>query len=142
MYAVLSRIMTGPAPDTREADNERRAGYVALGDVLTLIGQQTDRFEAAIESLKDTFHHDSLATRTLVEGFRSDTNRRLDALEAWKIEQELDEAIRRGFWHVVLLGVGKVATHWQLVWAIVFLVTTIIWRLTGTPTVGVGPVQP
>lgn len=143
MFATaLIRRMTGDDRFVSGDASERRSGYVALSDVLTIVNEQTDRFTDAINDLKETFHNDSSATRTLVETYRAETNRRLDALEAWRNEEQLDEAMRRGFWHVSLLAFRWLTEHWQVVWALVFLLTTIFWRLTGAPPVGIGPVQP
>lgn len=143
MQHALTWFMTGPAPEARSGDAaERRSGFVALADVLAIIHEQTDRFEAAILDLKTSFRDEANSTRALVDTYRAETNRRLDSLEHWKNEQELADAIRRGFWHVVALGLGKLATHWQVVWALVALVLGLAWTITGNQPVGIGPVQP
>lgn len=143
MLDALILRMTGQAPDARSGDaTERRSGYVALADVLSIVHEQTDRFEAAILDLKTSFHDEAASTRALVDTYRAETNRRLDVLEHWKNEQELDEAIRRGFWHVVTLALGKLFANWQVVWAVVALILGLAWTLTGNQPVGVGPIQP
>lgn len=143
MLAVLTRAMTGPAPEARSGDTpERRSGFVALADILSIIHEQTDRFEAAILDLKTSFRDEASSTRLFVETVRTDMDRRLASLESWRNQQEIDEALRRGFWHVVLLGTSKVFAHWQIVWALVVLILGLFWGVTGNQPVGVGPIQP
>ncbi|MCC6619486.1 MAG: hypothetical protein IT341_10670 [Chloroflexi bacterium] len=136
MFASLTRIMPGDAPIGR------REGYVALHDVLTIVSDQDRRTAQAIDELKATYRNEAAATRTLVDTYRAETNRRLDALEQWQAAQELEEAFDRGRWYVVMLAFRWFTQHWQVFWGLVALILGVIWTFFGGPAIGVGPVAP
>lgn len=139
MLTALTRRMAGDFPEQRP---ERREGYVALADVLTLFNRQDERTARAIDDLKETYRSEAATTRSLVDQYRVETNRRLDALEDWREAQEDAALIRQGKAAVVLGTARILAKHWQLVWAFVILVLGLVWTAAGNVPIGVGPVQP
>lgn len=125
-------------------DTERREspspGYATFDHLLTAIGQQTEAFRASFTDLKTTLLAENRATRELVETYRAETNRRLDALEAWRDTEEIADAYARGRWHVVLLVVRWLTQHWQVVWGLVALILGLTFAATGT-SIGVVPLE-
>lgn len=150
MFPALALRMTGPAPIERSGDDSiSRRGSVSLLDVLELLKQNNDPIVRALESLENTLtremHVQTAALADRLNRHENEAHRRDDriaALEKWRDAEELDEAFRRGFWHVVLLGLKWSTQHWQFVLIVLGWIAVMVWTLTGNQPVGVGPINP
>lgn len=146
MHSALSWLMAGqPAADSGE---ERRAGYVTFDTLLNALQQAMEPQAHALDRLERSFTRelraqtDALADRLeRHEGEAHERDARIAALETWRKEREVDEAFKRGFWHVVMLAFRWLTEHWQVAWAFAVMVVGIVWVVVagGQPGIVVTP---
>lgn len=132
MHAVLTRLMTGSG----DSPVERRGGYVTF-DVLLQALEQINRPQTeALNRLERAFTRElraqteKLAQR--LDDHEEDSHRRdarIAALEAWRQQEEVDEAFRRGFWHVVVLVFHWLVEHWPAMLVLGGTIVGLAWVL-------------
>lgn len=143
MLAVLSRYMTGPAPEVRSGDAiERRGGFVNVGDVVDAIKLATEPQTRAIENLDRTFRRELQAQTEALTARLTSVESRIGEVEQWKDLQEDAALIRQGKMAVTLGALRFVLANHKALWPIVVGILGTLWMLTGHQPVGVGPIQP
>lgn len=137
MHAALTWLMTGQ----RQADSgdelvdmERRAGYVTFDILLAALEQANRPISEAIRQMDRTLTREiEQQTRVLADRLSRheeeshDRDNRLMALERWQRQQEVDEAFRKGFWHVILLGFRYLVEHWPAMLSLMVGLVGIVW---------------
>jgi hypothetical protein len=137
MFAVLTGLMTGQAPEARSGDEpERRVGYVDFQDVVAAIRLANEPIRDQIQHLTQTLREE-VRTQTSALGKRFDDHeaeshqrdKRIAELEKWRQQEEVDEAFRRGFWHVVVMLFRWSTDHPAFMAALGATIVGIIWVL-------------
>lgn len=150
MLGGLTGFMTGEAPKARSGDatDERRLGYVSFQDVVAAIKLANEPLRDQIESLTETLRREvraqtSALAQRLDDHEEESHNRdeRIAALEQWRKQEEIDEAFRQGFWHVVVMVFSWLIEHWPAMTVVGATIVGIVWVLIagGHPSVTVQP---
>lgn len=151
MHALaLTRRMTDQAPQARSGDEpvERRAGYVTFDVLLTALEQANRPQTEALNRLERAFTRELRAQTeklsTRLDDHEEDSHRReqrIAALEAWRQQEEVDEAFRQGFWHVLMLAFRWLVEHWPAMVALGMTIVGIVWVLIsgGRPGIEITP---
>ena len=154
MLEALILRMTGQAPGERSGDaaDDRRAGFVNFGDVLSAIRLAMDPLHDEINRLRNDMRYETRQqTQSLARQFEEhereahERDERIAALEAWMRSEELEEATRAGFKKTSLMLARWLFEHWpallSLGMSVAVLLTGIVWALTSgqAPIVQVAP---
>lgn len=149
MHAALTRLMTGQRPaDGGDTSIDRRNGYVTFPTLLEALKQAMEPHTAALDRLERAFSRElRMQTEALGERLErhedeaEEREARIAALEAWRRDEEIDEAFRRGFWHVVVLGFRYLTEHWPAMLAMGATIVGIVWVVIsgGQPGIEVRP---
>lgn len=150
MHTALTWLMTSqpPADSGDRSTTDRRFGYVNFSDVVAAIKLANAPLVGQVAQLERTLRNEFQAqTKALADQLErheeeADTrDRRIAALEQWQRGQEIDDAFRRGFWHVVMLAFRWTAEHWQFALVVCGTIFGIVWVIVagGRPGVTVTP---
>lgn len=154
MLDALILRMTGPAPEARSGDapDERRAGYVNFGDVVSAIRLAIEPLHSEVARLREDMRYETRQqTQALARQFEDHEreaharDEQIAEIKAWIREQELEEATRAGFKKTSLMVGRWLFEHWpallSLGFSVALTLTGIVWALTsgGAPVVQVQP---
>lgn len=143
MLALLDRLMSLPTPDR---DSERREspapGYATFDHLLSAMSE----LRGAIDNLANGLRADLVAWRRDHEALHHREAQaaaaRLANIEAQQRREEIADAVRAGRTAMLLTAFRWTVEHWQFLATVCLFVLGLLWTLTGTLPIGVGPVEP